>query len=371
MSPSSAALPDARRRRRTLAALADPVRRRSVELLAERPRRAGELAEALGVSAPVMSRHLRVLRAPTWSRRSTRPSMPGCGCTPSGPRPWVRSRAGSPTPRRFGRSSSARSRTTWSAGEPLAGACRAAGRGAHGADFTAFTGEIGQWWCPNGLFRFTDRAGGRLAFEPDPPERLVEIGIDGERFEIGPVTVWDPPHRLVFGWRQAGFPAGRSTEVSVRFDAGGERYACDRRALRLGRDSPGPRCPPWIPADRVSATARGVVAGRCCAGWANTSPPESRRVPRLAWRGWPPDPANTSSPRPAAMPVRPRPRRRHVSRATRSAVAPWSLRRAGARSPRSPPTRSAIRTARSPATDSTIAATRCSSSASWPSTPRT
>jgi DNA-binding transcriptional ArsR family regulator len=47
----------------TLAALADPVRRRSVELLAERPHRAGELAAAIGVSAPVMSRHLRVLRA--------------------------------------------------------------------------------------------------------------------------------------------------------------------------------------------------------------------------------------------------------------------------------------------------------------------
>ena len=84
--------------------------------------------------------------------------------------------------------------------------------------FTAFTGEIGEWWCPNGLFRFTDRTGGRLAFEPDPPERLVEIGTNGERFEIGPVTVWDPPRRLVFGWRQQGFPAGRSTEVSVRFD---------------------------------------------------------------------------------------------------------------------------------------------------------
>ena len=45
-----------------LAALADPMRRRAIELLAERPRRAGELAEELGVSAPVMSRHLRVLR---------------------------------------------------------------------------------------------------------------------------------------------------------------------------------------------------------------------------------------------------------------------------------------------------------------------
>jgi DNA-binding transcriptional ArsR family regulator len=42
-------------------ALADPTRRRVVQLLGERPCRAGELAEAAGTSAPVMSRHLRVL----------------------------------------------------------------------------------------------------------------------------------------------------------------------------------------------------------------------------------------------------------------------------------------------------------------------
>ena len=46
----------------TLAALADPARRRAVELLAVRAYRAGELAEALGVAAPAMSKHLRVLR---------------------------------------------------------------------------------------------------------------------------------------------------------------------------------------------------------------------------------------------------------------------------------------------------------------------
>ncbi|MDE8653070.1 ArsR/SmtB family transcription factor [Novosphingobium album (ex Liu et al. 2023)] len=46
----------------TLAALADPHRRRAIELLGERPRRAGELAEALGLAAPAMSRHLRVLK---------------------------------------------------------------------------------------------------------------------------------------------------------------------------------------------------------------------------------------------------------------------------------------------------------------------
>ena len=46
----------------TLAALADPTRRHVVDLLSKRPRRAGELAAALDMSAPAMSRHLRVLR---------------------------------------------------------------------------------------------------------------------------------------------------------------------------------------------------------------------------------------------------------------------------------------------------------------------
>jgi len=45
-------------------ALADPTRRRVVELLGTRPARAGELAAATGMSAPAMSKHLRhLLRA--------------------------------------------------------------------------------------------------------------------------------------------------------------------------------------------------------------------------------------------------------------------------------------------------------------------
>jgi DNA-binding transcriptional ArsR family regulator len=47
---------------RTLAALADPYRRRVVDLLRERPRRAGELAEATKIAFPLMSRHLKTLR---------------------------------------------------------------------------------------------------------------------------------------------------------------------------------------------------------------------------------------------------------------------------------------------------------------------
>ncbi len=47
----------------TFAALADPTRRRVVELLRQGPRRASELAHDSGTSRPAMSRHLRVLRS--------------------------------------------------------------------------------------------------------------------------------------------------------------------------------------------------------------------------------------------------------------------------------------------------------------------
>lgn len=46
----------------SLAAIADPTRRRMVELLAVRDRTAGELVEEFDLSAPAISQHLNVLR---------------------------------------------------------------------------------------------------------------------------------------------------------------------------------------------------------------------------------------------------------------------------------------------------------------------
>ena len=46
----------------TLLALADPTRRRVVDLLRKKPQRAGDLAAALEMSPPRLSRHLRILR---------------------------------------------------------------------------------------------------------------------------------------------------------------------------------------------------------------------------------------------------------------------------------------------------------------------
>lgn len=45
-----------------LAALADPTRRQVIELLRQRPRKASDLATAVSMSPPAMSRHLRMLR---------------------------------------------------------------------------------------------------------------------------------------------------------------------------------------------------------------------------------------------------------------------------------------------------------------------
>lgn len=87
--------------------------------------------------------------------------------------------------------------------------------------FTAFVDEIGAWWRPNILFATTPRAPGRLAFEPGEGGRLTETLDDGKVFEIGRITAWEPPDRLVFTWRQATFPRELHTEVEVRFEAVG------------------------------------------------------------------------------------------------------------------------------------------------------
>ncbi len=56
------ASPAASRLDGTLVALADPARRRVIDLLSKHPRRASDLAAALSMPRPAMSRHLKMLR---------------------------------------------------------------------------------------------------------------------------------------------------------------------------------------------------------------------------------------------------------------------------------------------------------------------
>ncbi len=96
-----------------------------------------------------------------------------------------------------------------------------AGEGDAERAFAAFVEEIGAWWRPSPLFQTTPRPG-RLSFEPGEGGRLIETRQGGKVFEIGKVRTWEPPHRLVFSWRQANFPPDLHTEVEVRFEAVGE-----------------------------------------------------------------------------------------------------------------------------------------------------
>jgi len=88
--------------------------------------------------------------------------------------------------------------------------------------FQVFVDEIGVWWRPNPLFRFTPRQPGALRFEPGPAGRLIETRAGGKVFEIGRIRAWDPPARLVFGFRQATFTPEQDTEVEARFEAVGD-----------------------------------------------------------------------------------------------------------------------------------------------------
>jgi hypothetical protein len=76
--------------------------------------------------------------------------------------------------------------------------------------FEVFTREIGVWWRPNDLFRFTPQGPGALAFDGGPGGRLIESLPNGDTFEIGRISAWEPGVRLAFFE-----PVGAETRVTV------------------------------------------------------------------------------------------------------------------------------------------------------------
>src|SRR5215831_5241792 len=138
--------------------------------------------------------------------------MPGCASTPCGPDQWPRCATGWTRPKRCGPSSSRRSNGT-SRGIDVASRVLVALRVAATPEraFAAFTDDIGQWWRPNQLFQLTPTGPGDMAFEPGPGGRLVERQTGGGEYEVGRITLWDPPAALKFQWRPASFSPEQST----------------------------------------------------------------------------------------------------------------------------------------------------------------
>lgn len=88
--------------------------------------------------------------------------------------------------------------------------------------FDVFTRDIGIWWQPNELFRFTPRSPGMIVLEAGEGGRFTETLANGKVFEIGRVLVWEPGARLVLSWRQASFTPDQMTHVDVLFEPVGD-----------------------------------------------------------------------------------------------------------------------------------------------------
>jgi uncharacterized protein YndB with AHSA1/START domain len=96
--------------------------------------------------------------------------------------------------------------------------------------FRAFTEEIDDWY-ERGPHSWNDpERAVAIRFEGG---RLLEVYEEGEPYEIGLVTAWEPGRRLAFAYRSVHLPPEPETEVEVRFEpvAGGTRVTLEHRGL--------------------------------------------------------------------------------------------------------------------------------------------
>jgi uncharacterized protein YndB with AHSA1/START domain len=88
------------------------------------------------------------------------------------------------------------------------------------AAFRHFTTDIGKWWPLREGLSFGGERAHQIFLEDRVGGRFFERFTDGEEFECGKVTAWDPPARVVFTWKQPDWDG--PTEVEVRFAAEGD-----------------------------------------------------------------------------------------------------------------------------------------------------
>ncbi|TMA38972.1 MAG: hypothetical protein E6J79_05005, partial [Deltaproteobacteria bacterium] len=80
--------------------------------------------------------------------------------------------------------------------------------------FRLFTEAIGKWWPLKEGFSFGGSRADAIFIEGRQGGRFFERFTDGEEFDVGVVTVYAPPTRIVFTWKP---PEWEATEVEVRF----------------------------------------------------------------------------------------------------------------------------------------------------------
>lgn len=88
--------------------------------------------------------------------------------------------------------------------------------------FAVFTEEIDRWWRRGPRYR---HGRGILAIEKGVGGRVFEsFERDGQTVvvSLGRITVWEPPARFVYLWRNATFREDQETEVEVTFAPSGD-----------------------------------------------------------------------------------------------------------------------------------------------------
>ena len=119
--------------------------------------------------------------------------------------------------------------------------------------FDVFANRIGLWWPRSHHVGAADPE--TFIIEPRAGGRWFERGVDGTECDVGKVSVWEPPARLVLIWQLGAdfkFDPELITEVEVRFIAEGadatrvelehrdlERFGERAMAMRDMIDAPG------------------------------------------------------------------------------------------------------------------------------------
>jgi uncharacterized protein YndB with AHSA1/START domain len=80
--------------------------------------------------------------------------------------------------------------------------------------FDTWTNEIGRWWPAD--HTHTGRSDLQIVLEGRVGGRIFERTPDGQEWDWGEVTAWEPPARLVYLWHLKRDRA-EATEVEIRF----------------------------------------------------------------------------------------------------------------------------------------------------------
>jgi uncharacterized protein YndB with AHSA1/START domain len=84
--------------------------------------------------------------------------------------------------------------------------------------FRLFTEELTEWW-PLALHSVSGEDAETCEIEPWIGGKVFERTRSGDQRQWGTVTIWDPPNRLAFTWRDE----GQTVDIEFRVDADGTK----------------------------------------------------------------------------------------------------------------------------------------------------